>query len=293
MSEGWRNCQRVVRGYPIGARGARGQSSQKCSAAALILCYCLCMNLAPSPVPRADVPETPTTVEEWRPIPGYGGQYEASNHGRLRSMMTHGHARCGGPQLLKPSCASRYGHLRVTWVRDGRERCIPVARLVLLAFVGAPPSDKHQAAHLNGCPSDNRVENLAWVTVKENQHHRRVHGTDPTGERAPRAKLSNAEVDTLRSLAATMTTRDLAARFGISMGHVRKIVTGRYMKRVTTAAVAAPKHDPTIRHSDDVVRAVRADAARGDRVSHIAKRYGMSNAQAGRIIRNELRRDVA
>lgn len=51
-------------------------------------------------------------------------------------------------------------------------RTIPVHVLVLEAFVGPRP-DGHEPDHINFDRHDNRVENLRWVTVSENQSHKR------------------------------------------------------------------------------------------------------------------------
>jgi HNH endonuclease len=54
-----------------------------------------------------------------------------------------------------------------------------VHALVCETYHGPKPSPAHQAAHLNGNPSDNRPSNLAWKTPKENAADRVRHGTWP------------------------------------------------------------------------------------------------------------------
>ena len=73
-----------------------------------------------------------------------------------------------------------HGYCCVTLL--GRPR-YQVHRLVLAAFVGPCPVG-YQCAHLNNVRDDNRVENLAWVTPKENISHKWLHGTMPAGDKS-------------------------------------------------------------------------------------------------------------
>lgn len=53
-------------------------------------------------------------------------------------------------------------------------KCLLVHRLICEAFHGACPSDKCQVDHLDRDPSNNRPENLRWVTPSENSRNRSV-----------------------------------------------------------------------------------------------------------------------
>lgn len=100
--------------------------------------------------------------EIWKDIPGYEGRYQASSMGRIR-----------GPRgtLNKPFIA-RDGYLVATLYNDRKKIRTGAHRLVALAFI-PNPENKPQINHKNGIRTDNRPENLEWVTCSENNLHRR------------------------------------------------------------------------------------------------------------------------
>ena len=112
-------------------------------------------------------------MEIWKDIPNYEGKYQVSNLGNVRSFR-----QSIAPKLLKPGRMFQ-GHLSVAL---GRNNSQCVHKLVLLAFVGPAPY-KHECRHLNGNPSDNRLENLRWGTRSENILDAVRHGTWMTPER--------------------------------------------------------------------------------------------------------------
>lgn len=113
--------------------------------------------------------------EEWRPVVGYEGKYLVSSQGRVYSIPRWGVS--GG--LLKPQrCLAglHQGYLKVVLYDAPRYRTARTYRLVAEAFL----PDRQEGSvvrHLNGDGSDNRVENLAWGTVSENNFDTVRHGT--------------------------------------------------------------------------------------------------------------------
>lgn len=116
------------------------------------------------------------TGEQWRPVPGYEGYYEASDLGRVRSVWrTARNGRRWPSTILKPATHPN-GHQQVVLSRANSKRTRWVHRLVLTAFVGPAP-DSTVACHSDGNPANNRLENLRWDTRSENELDKVRHGT--------------------------------------------------------------------------------------------------------------------
>lgn len=130
------------------------------------------------------------------------------------------------PRKLKPVKRAK-GYLAVTLHDRGRIRTEFIHVLVMCAFVGPKPSGL-ETAHLNGKPSDNRLENLAYVTRKENASHRARHGTLVHGADHVGAKLSWANARNIRRLRERgWLLKELAAKYSVSAGTIRNIVNYR------------------------------------------------------------------
>lgn len=101
--------------------------------------------------------------EIFKAVVGYEGLYEVSNKGNVKSLNYHLTKREG---LLKPT-KDRCGYLTVRLSKDSKTTKFLVHRLVAQAFI--PNNDnKPVVDHINTDRTDNRVENLKWVTQQEN-----------------------------------------------------------------------------------------------------------------------------
>jgi len=121
------------------------------------------------------------TKEVWRHVVGYRGVYMVSDMGRVLSLPRRRVTHLGGefmsiPKILRQT-PDRDGYLTVNLCVNSVRRKTRVHRAVLTAFHGDAPGAKHQSAHLNGVPSDNRATNLKWATAVENASHKKIHGT--------------------------------------------------------------------------------------------------------------------
>lgn len=118
-------------------------------------------------------------TEKWREIPNFPG-YEVSSHGNVRS--TDRRDAIGRPRrgrIMRPT-RDRGGYFRVGLRRENARHTRSVHQLVLEAFIGPRPKFC-EARHLDGDPGNNRTENLAWGTSRENSDDKRRHGTEKNG----------------------------------------------------------------------------------------------------------------
>lgn len=105
-------------------------------------------------------------MEIWKPVIGYEGLYEVSNHGNVKSLpKVRGYVK-SKEKIIRPF-KNNGGYLIVTLSKNNISRHFQVHRLVALAFF--PNVDnKLQVDHINRIRDDNRVENLRWVSASEN-----------------------------------------------------------------------------------------------------------------------------
>lgn len=170
--------------------------------------------------------------EIWKPVVGWEGLYEVSNHGRVKSLRS-------GKILAGTNLG---GYIIVGLRCFGPARLERVHRLVAKAFI-PNPNEYPDIDHLNMAKSDNRAENLEWVTPSENSKRAWRAGAykDQTfsfkvstkGEKNWHAKLTDQSVVEIRRMHANgESIRSLAGRFGLVVSSVHRIVRNKTWKHL-------------------------------------------------------------
>ncbi len=96
--------------------------------------------------------------EIWRSIDGYAN-YEVSTHGRVRNSAT--------ARILKPAILNN-GYKLTRLYKDGKQKNFLTHRLVCQEFIDNP-DEKQFVDHIDNDRANNNVENLRWVSGRENQ----------------------------------------------------------------------------------------------------------------------------
>lgn len=108
--------------------------------------------------------------ESWKDIKGYKGYYQVSNHGHIRSMprvLTDGRV-FQGRELSQVSNGN--GYLYVSLSSGNKSQHHYIHRLVAESFLlndGLLP----EVNHIDGDKSNNSVENLEWISSRDNKNH--------------------------------------------------------------------------------------------------------------------------
>jgi len=172
-------------------------------------------------------------TEKWLPVPGFGGAYEVSSEGNVRSWRVKHRPdlRRAEPHTLVPKICRKGRKHVLFYYPDGTRIQCSVHRAVLWAFVGPAPEGK-EACHNNGDHTDNRIENLRWGTRRENYADAMRHGTAvhaKPGEAHHGAKLWDEAVRVIRAEPKKKgTIQMLAKAFGVSSTTIADVRTGRY-----------------------------------------------------------------
>jgi NUMOD4 motif/HNH endonuclease len=223
-------------------------------------------------------------AEEWKPVPGYEGLYEASNLGNVRSF----HAGRGSGKrgdLLRPALTGGASpRLCVVLYKNGvKKKTRLVHQLVLEAFTGPCPPGQ-EARHGPGGALDNRLANLCWGTKAENEADRVRDGTTNRGERQWSARLTREQVtECRRRYAAGEGQGVLAAEFGVSGPTVSNAITGATWSWLPGAVPIDRSRNGqrgTAHHAakltPEIVREARRRNAAGESKSALAAEYGVA-----------------
>ncbi len=125
------------------------------------------------------------------------------------------------------------GYLIIPLWKENKQYIRKIHRLVAEAFI-PNPKNKPQVNHKNGIKNDNRIENLEWVTNKQNHEHAMKNGLyiNIIGEKHYKAKLTENNVKEIKKH-PEITQKTFAERFGVNRWQIYAIRHGITWKHIT------------------------------------------------------------
>lgn len=157
--------------------------------------------------------------EIWKKIKDFGGLYEVSSLGRIRSWKAHrGYGTLKKPKILAQSKTPN-GYMVISLYKDKIRYRKSVHRLVIETFLG---KENLTCNHMNGKKDDNRLENLEYATFSENINHAFKNNLIPVGEKHHHSKLTEKQVLEIRG--SLLKVSELAEKYKVNKSTIRKIL---------------------------------------------------------------------
>lgn len=174
--------------------------------------------------------------EAWRDIEGYGGFYQISNLGRVKSRGK----QCAVSEkrdIIRATSLTHDGYVKVRLLHRGMDKTARVHRLVAEAFL-PNPENKPTVNHIDGNKQNNAADNLEWADRTEQMAHAYALGLKAPlcGSAQPNAKLTDEQVRDIRDLYVPYDkcrgTVALSKKYGVSNRVIGLIVRGMSYQNV-------------------------------------------------------------
>lgn len=153
-----------------------------------------------------------------------------------------------------------YRYDQVTYQEGGKQKHETVHRLMAEAFI-PNPENKPQVNHIDGDPSNNSIDNLEWVTAKENIQHAYETGLIRT--------LDNTPYKCIKCEKPTMNDNEVCRSCKNEMSALKNRLKSKLKQRNRFKNIDAKQLKPRYRK---IVRS----RFRGDTLKEIGDRWGVT-----------------
>jgi len=165
-------------------------------------------------------------MEEFKNIHIGNGEYQISNTGRLKRIYKN-HER-----ISSITKTTRKGYLRTCLCIDGVGNSQFIHRLVATAFI-PNPNNYDFVNHIDGCKTNNNVENLEWCTNYQNIEHAMKNGLTLKGIKSPNCKLNDDLVRIIRERYENgATQKGMAREYGVGKTTIYNIIHRNKWKHI-------------------------------------------------------------
>lgn len=166
--------------------------------------------------------------EIWKDIANFEGLYKVSNLGNVKRLISQ---RVFKERLIGRNI-DRYGYVKRVLCKEGKMYFFTEHRLVAMTFIDNP-NNKATVNHKNGIKTDNRAENLEWLTNRENMSHAIETGLkDHKGIKHHNCKLTEEQVLEIRKIGFSQTRTSLSRKYGVCRNSILGIIIGKNWKHI-------------------------------------------------------------
>lgn len=164
-------------------------------------------------------------VEQWKDMPNFGGVYQVSDLGRVKSFAIHNGTKS---RIIKQS-KSKKGYLRIIVYKNKKRFNFQSHRIVAQIFI---PNTLFllEINHKKGNKTDNRACAIEWITHEDNIIHAVKHSLIQKGEKCHKAKLTEKQVLEIRD--SNLSAKQLSEKYNVSKTTIWSTKRKEYWKHI-------------------------------------------------------------